>query len=78
MKNEQILKTIDCTPTWEALLPLLLEIYVNSKTKVKSSFSQTEKTLKAINSCKELEAEFLKMAKAADAHNRQLKAMQGK
>ena len=48
-------ETIDCTPTWESLLPLMLHIIKTGKDK---------KNILGI------EKEFLRMAKAADAYNK--------
>jgi hypothetical protein len=57
------MKTIDVTPTWSALLPLLLVVYKQSKDP------------KAI---KEMTQEFKNMAQAADKYNELINTTNGK
>ena len=45
-------KTIDITPTWQAIVPALLEAYASASTMKRE----------------DIRAEFLKMAKAADLY----------
>jgi len=57
--ENEILKTIDCTPTWEALLPAMLDI-VKQRTDTGSPFpTDTEGLI----------SEFGRMARAADKWN---------
>ena len=67
--TENVKAVIDCTPTWEAIAPLLLDIYAQNKAKVKNSYKVTDKTQQAINSCNDIMAEFKNMAIAADKWN---------
>ena len=47
-------KSIDITPTWEAIVPALLEAYASASPMKRE----------------DIRAEFLKMAKAADLYNK--------
>lgn len=57
---KKYIKTIDCTPTWEGILPLLLE-------GLKSESNEVYR-----NNMKELR----RMAQLADAYNKRIKADQ--
>jgi hypothetical protein len=74
-ENLNIIETIDCTPTWESILPLMLDLYAQDKNKIKSSYKITEKTKQAIDNCNNLLIEFTKMAQAADAWNEHIKTL---
>ena len=52
--NSENMKTIDATPTWEAMVPVLIYIIRNSKTR---------------EGLKNVEPELLRMAQAADRWN---------
>lgn len=62
MSNEEIIKTIDCTPTWESLLPVLLDVYGNLSAKTRLKEDQKE-------SLDNIKKELTKMAQAADKWN---------
>lgn len=53
------IKTIDCTPTWSALLPVMLDLHTQFQSKERLKPEER----KAYN---DLRSEFSKMAKAAD------------
>lgn len=74
LQENEILETIDCTPTWQSLLPVMLDLYAQDKAKIKSSYKVTEKTQRAIDNCKNMLIEFNKMAAAADKWNEHVKA----
>ena len=63
------LNTIDCTPTWQSLTPVLLDIYAQNKSKVRNSYKVTDKTRQAIEVCNNILTEFKRMAEAADKWN---------
>jgi hypothetical protein len=69
----EILETIDCTPTWEALLLPMLDVYAQHKAKIKSSYSITPQTREAINHLENIKVEFKRMAQAADKWNDHVK-----
>ncbi len=68
MNNNEILETIDCTPTWEALLTSMLTATCRLSNK---------RTLHAdeFESQRFLISEFKKMAQAADKWNAHCKAL---
>lgn len=68
--ENQILETIDCTPTWEALLPAMLTILRQSYQQLGRAGSRT----KADESITTLTAELKRMAAAADKWNEHCKA----
>jgi len=57
------MKTIDCTPTWEGLLPMLLELYE----------AKAVKPAKRQETRKEMAIELRRMAQAADKWNAHVK-----
>lgn len=63
MATEKI--TIDCTPTWSALLPVLLDLYAQFKNE--GGFNHAKKL-------DDLKREFENMALAADKWNEHYKA----
>lgn len=68
MKHNEIIGTIDCTPTWQDLLLPMLHAYL--------SMNRLEaKREKTINSVKDLETEFKNMAAAADKWNEHCKTV---
>lgn len=60
MSQETIICTIDCTPTWEGLLPLLLTVY-EQQTKKRGMAAQ--------NAVTDIKTELRRMAQAADRWN---------
>lgn len=56
------MKTIDCTPTWEGLIPVMIELIKQHAREVHPTEKQTENFL---NTC----TEFRRMAQAADKWN---------
>jgi len=73
--NGQVVETIDVTPTWSGLLPMLLELYGQAYCKRKNQFTVRQDTVDTI---KELGAEFKNMAQAADKWNEHCKAEQAR
>lgn len=70
MKNEEIIDTFDCTPTWSAILPMTLEAYkqgIKKLTTCRSTNPTVEENVRVI------EAELRKMAIAADKWNEHCK-----
>ncbi len=53
------IKTIDCTPTWSALLPIMLDLHAQFQSKENPTSEQRK-------SYDDLCTEFKRMAKAAD------------
>ena len=65
----EISGVIDCTPTWQSLVPALLDIHASLSAKTRLKPEQEE-------SIKNIKSEFVRMAAAADkwnAHCKQLK-----
>jgi len=60
------MKSIDCTPTWEGLLPMLLELYE----------AKNVKPAKRAETRKEMGIELRRMAQAADKWNAHVKDME--
>jgi len=73
MNTNEIIGTVDCTPTWEALLQPLLDLYSQNKAIITNAYGTTPKVQKAIDSNKVLEYEFKRMAQAADKWNQSQK-----
>ena len=65
MNNNEILETIDCTPTWEALLLPMLDLYAQYK---------NVPGINIHNKQENILLEFKSMAKAADKWNAHCKA----
>jgi nitrate reductase assembly molybdenum cofactor insertion protein NarJ len=61
------LKTIDCTPTWGALLPVMLDVFATLQAKKKQTSEQYTALM-------QLRKEFKQMALAADKWNEYCKA----
>lgn len=70
INNNEILEVIDCTPTWEGLLPMLLEVYGQQYGKRRSQYTVRPETVKALDN---LKIEFRRMAQAADKWNAHVK-----
>lgn len=64
--NGQIVEVVDVTPTWQGLLPAMLDLYAQKKNSV---FSETSEAA----GLRLLIGEFEKMAKAADNWNEHIK-----
>lgn len=60
-------ETIDVTPTWSALLPVMLDVYANNKL-------PREYTKETLYNLKQVTIEFERMAAAADKYNELVKA----
>ncbi len=66
----EILETIDCTPTWQSLLPMMLEVFAQKRAKTfKMSLLPSNTQIEAGETCNNLFKEFKRMAEAADKWN---------
>jgi hypothetical protein len=67
-ENDGFKKTIDVTPAWSGVLPLMLELYTQLA-------SVGNRNLEQKNALAGLREEFEKMAKAADRYNESAKTV---
>lgn len=70
MKNEEIIGTFDCTPTWSAILPMTLEAYKKNVV-ILSTYKHGSRSLEEKVGI--IEAELKNMAIAADKWNEHCK-----
>lgn len=67
----QVIGVIDATPTWKAMLPLMLQARDNIKAQIESKPFHTPAQRESL---KTIEDEFLRMAEIADAYVAKQKA----
>lgn len=65
INEKEIVGTVDCTPSWEGILPYMLEVYYNTRKRSESHFLSSQEDNESL---KNIRHEFNRMAKIADKY----------